>query len=246
MRKALVFVLLITLTISLVACGGGTDDGNGDVVDNGKVEVNWGDENPNAGTIITNEPGDRENTLSPEKPKSLIGEIKIPPHPKMLWTCHEISGMDVVGNMFDGWVEVDKTKETWDAHIVHTFAYEKNPELIWTVSYEMVPELPYKDTSYFSSNIETLVDGEIIDQGEFKHIESMATGYWATYKNGDKLGRKMFYALRGRRVDETTFGDGVLVTLSSEGAEDIFNDAWENGNLDYMFQEVLVTQALAD
>ncbi|MCK5743379.1 MAG: hypothetical protein KAH30_01420 [Caldisericia bacterium] len=246
MRKALVFVLLITLTISLVACGGGTDDGNGDVVDNGKVVVNWGDENPNAGTIITNEPGDRENTLSPEKPKGLIGELKIPPHPRMLWTCYEIDGLDVIGNSFEFWNEVERTAESWDAKIVHSFSYEKDPSLVWSISYEMVPELGWEQLEYFEDKLDTLIDGEITEQGKFKHTESMATGLWVTYKNGDNLGRKMFYTVRGKRVDETTFGDGFAVTLSAEGPVASFTEAWETDNLDYMFQEVMITQPMAN
>lgn len=244
MKKALVFLLLITLSVSLVACGGGGDD-NGNNGNNGQPVVDWGEKNPNEGVIVTNEPGDRENTLAPAKEKELVGELKVPPHPRMFWTCYEIKGLDVTGNMFEGWMELDRTAESWDAGIVYTFAYEKNPELQFVVAYEMIEGLAWNDTAYFDENMSMYVDGEIIETGEFKHTESMAKGLWVSYKKDGMMGRKMFYAIRGNRISETEFGPGFGIILSSEATEEVFMEAWENGNLDYMFQEVMVTQPMS-
>jgi hypothetical protein len=244
MRKALVFMLLIALTVTFVACGGGEED-NGEVTDNG-THVDMGDKNPNEGRLVTNDPGDDENALVPVKDDALIGELKVPPHPVSFWTCYEVDGLDVVGNMFEGWEEVDKTKESWDAGIVRTFEYINNPELTWNIAYEMVPGKIQNEIEYFEENVTNYIgDAEIIEDGRFRHTESMATGYWVEYTKDDMKGRKLFYMLRGERLSETEFGDAFGVICTAEGPANIYDEAWEKGNLNYMFQEVMVTQPMA-
>lgn len=245
MRKALVLVVLIALTVTLVACGGGKGD-NGDVTDNG-THVDMGEENPDAGRLVTNDPGDNEDALVPVKDDALIGEMTVPPHPILFWTCYEVDGMDVVGNMFEGWEELPKTEEAWEAGIVRTFMYINNPELTWNIAYEMIPDKKQNEIEYFEDSLTNYIgEAEIIDQGRFKHSESMATGCWVEYTKDGMKGRKLFYMLRGERMSETEFGDAFGIICTAEGPADVYDEAWEKGNLNCMFQEVMVTQPMAD
>lgn len=252
MKKTFVIALLIVIAVGLVGCScGDTGDNNGTNGSNGAVD--YGEKNPLEGKVMTNDPGERTDVIKPEKEKELIGELKIAPHPIEVYTCYEAKGVDVIGQAFEGWTKLPKTKESWDAGIVHTFQYDKAPDVKWWIGHELVPGLTANQTEYFETDLakhigelEGLVVGE---SGQFKTTSANAVGVWVDYtftnEGEDWKGRKLFYSLRGERISETEFGDGVAIICTAEGPAESYDDAWNNGYLEYFFSEVMVTQPIA-
>ena len=158
--------------------------------------------------------------------------------------------IEAVAEVYPGWTKVPQTREMYEKGILHKLTFDETPDLSWWMWFELKKEIDWGKLDYFEKGIEGKLtaqypDAKIIANGQFKHTQSDAKGSWVEYtftKDGAPWkGRILFYALRGVRLGETTFGDGQGIYAQAEGPAAAFDAAWKTGNMLYMFQQMLIT-----
>jgi len=245
MRKFIVLALLICLAIGLTACGGSGDNGG----TNGGGNVDYGGENPRAGTLISQDSTD-PNALKPVKPEELVGSIKIPPHPIEFWTLFEYDQLEVSGEVYQGWTVEPKTAEKELAGILKEITYNSDKNLKFWVTVKEDKDLEATKTekyqaSYAADLASSHPEFAEVEKGDFKHTQSLLSGFFVTYtfkKDGsDWKGKQLFYSLRGLRMGPTEFGPSKGVYITAEGPASLWDEEYPK-TTEYLFQQVMILQ----